>query len=193
VPPPAPPGAAGVVAAATNAATQASPRLAGMFDQGSAPAAPPGQAIDDRYRALRDYVGNGPGAPIDITLKLLNDLQQQLAALAGAAAGGTAPAVATGPDPGQMLRAEAYRQPPPVSGWLQTLASTGDRLRGGGAKQQAAAAFNGPSGPASLCKQAVDGRYPFKPDSPRDIPLDDFAKLFAPGGLMDAPAGSCSQ
>jgi type VI secretion system protein ImpL len=186
VPPPAPPGAAGVVAAATNAATQASPRLAGMFDQGSAPAAPPGQAIDDRYRALRDYVGNGPGAPIDITLKLLNDLQQQLAALAGAAAGGTAPAVATGPDPGQMLRAEAYRQPPPVSGWLQTLASTGDRLRGGGAKQQAAAAFNGPSGPASLCKQAVDGRYPFKPDSPRDIPLDDFAKLFAPGGLMDA-------
>ena len=32
----------------------------------------------------------------------------------------------------------------------------------------------------------MDGTYPFKADSPRDIPLDDFAKLFAPGGMMDA-------
>ncbi len=150
------------------------------------PVAPPGQTIDERYKALRDYVGHGPGAPIDITLKLLNDLQQQLAPLANAAGGGSAPAVATGPDPGQLLRAEAYRLPVPVSGWLQTLAATGNQLRVGGAKQQAAAAFNGPSGPASLCRDAVEGRYPFRPDPNREIPLDDFARLFAPGGRLDA-------
>ena len=179
------PAAAGVVAAASQAAGAATERLAGMFGQGSAPSAPAGQAIDDRYRALRDYA-RGPNPAIDITLKLLNDLQQQLATLAGAAAGGTAPAVATGSDPGQLLRAEAFRQPPPVAGWLQSIAATGDRLRGGGAKQEATASFNGPGGPGTLCKQAVDGRYPFRGDSSRDIPLDDFARLFAPGGLIDA-------
>ncbi len=161
-------------------------RLQSVVGPGAAPAAPPGQAIDERYKALRDYVGKGPGAPIDVTLKLLNDLQQQLAPLTGAAAGGTAPAVAAGPDPGQLLRAEAYRWPPPVQGWLQTLAATGDRLRGGGAKQQAAAAFNGASGPAALCRDAVEGRYPFRPGSAQDTPLENFATLFAPGGKLDA-------
>jgi type VI secretion system protein ImpL len=48
-----------------------------------------------------------------------------------------------------------------------------------------AAAFNGSGGPASLCRQAVTGRYPFVPASANDIPLDDFGRLFAPGGLLD--------
>lgn len=35
------------------------------------------------------------------------------------------------------------------------------------------------------CEEAVNGRYPFARDSSEDIPMADFAKLFAPGGLMD--------
>ncbi|TIP78341.1 MAG: type VI secretion system membrane subunit TssM, partial [Mesorhizobium sp.] len=31
----------------------------------------------------------------------------------------------------------------------------------------------------------VVGRYPFASDGPEDIAMADFAKLFAPGGLMD--------
>jgi type VI secretion system protein ImpL len=58
-------------------------------------------------------------------------------------------------------------------------------LRGGSAAQAAAAAFNGAGGPAQLCQQAVAGRYPFEPSSSQDIPLGDFAHLFAPGGLID--------
>ena len=41
------------------------------------------------------------------------------------------------------------------------------------------------AGRPALCKQAVNGRYPFDPASSRDIPIDDFTKLFAPGGLID--------
>ena len=114
VPPPPGPGIAGAAEAAAGKAAAA---------LGAVPADPPGLVIDQRYQALRDYVSKAPGAPIDITLKLLNDLQAQLAALATAAQGGTAPAVAVGPDPTQMLRSEAFRQPPPISGWLQTLAA----------------------------------------------------------------------
>jgi len=36
-----------------------------------------------------------------------------------------------------------------------------------------------------LCTKAVTGRFPFAPGSINDIPLDDFAKLFAAGGLLD--------
>ncbi|RUT98604.1 type VI secretion system membrane subunit TssM, partial [Mesorhizobium sp. USDA-HM6] len=35
------------------------------------------------------------------------------------------------------------------------------------------------------CEEAVNGHYPFANDSTEEISLADFAKLFAPGGLMD--------
>ena len=62
------------------------------------------------------------------------------------------------------------------------MAISGNQLRGGGALDQAKKAFGAPGGPASLCSKAVTGRYPFTPGSTNDIPLDDFARLFAPAG-----------
>ena len=105
--------------------------------------------------------------------------------MAGTPSGGTAAAIGGGDDPAALLQAEASRDPQPVARWLQAMAITGNQLRGGGASDQAKKAFNAPGGPASLCKQAVAGRYPFTPGSQNDIPLDDFARLFASGGLLD--------
>jgi len=71
-------------------------------------------------------------------------------------------------------------------------------LRGGGVRAQAAAAWNGGAAgggggaaaggiaPAQLCRQAVEGRFPFRPGAPNEIPMDDFARLFAPGGMLDS-------
>jgi type VI secretion system protein ImpL len=189
-PPPTPAGVAGAVQGAANAATaaanSATTGLQGLFGSTTgAPPEPPGKAIETRYAALINFVGKGPGAPIDNVLKLLNDLQLQLSKLAGAPSAGTAAAIGGGDDPAALLQAEASRDPQPVGRWLQGLAVTGNQLRGGGALDQAKKAFNAPGGPASLCKQAVAGRYPFTPGSKTDIPLDDFAHLFAPGGLLD--------
>jgi type VI secretion system protein ImpL len=146
-------------------------------------AMPLGHEIDERYRQLRELVSTTGGAPIDQVLKLLNDLQQQLAKLA-AIGTGTAPA-AVGNDPSLALRAEAQRQPAPLDRWLGNMAESSTALRGGGARQQVAAAYNGAGGPAALCPLAVNGRFPFVPGSSLETPLDDFAKLFAPGGLLD--------
>jgi type VI secretion system protein ImpL len=206
VPPPPPPGQAAATAAAgaaAGAAAQAAQaavgsaeaRLKGLLGApaGGAPAEPPGKAVDDQFKPLIDFVGKGPGAPIDAVLKLLNDLQQQLGKLAAAPVGG-APPVATGEDPAQLLVAEASRDPQPVARWLQAIAASGTALRGGGARQQVAAAFNGGGGgagggggvsPAQLCRQAVEGRYPFSPGATAETPLGDFTRLFAPGGLLD--------
>jgi type VI secretion system protein ImpL len=142
--------------------------------------------VDEHYAALRTFTGDGTGpAPIDAVLKLLGDLQQQLAQVATATPGG-APVIGGGADPAGLLRAEASRDPAPVSHWLDQLSGGANAIRGGGAREQAAAALNGPGGPGSLCHKAVDNRYPFFPGSSNDIPLEDFARLFAPGGLLDA-------
>jgi type VI secretion system protein ImpL len=193
-PPPPPPGVAGAAQAAaqaaTTAATQAASSAAGRLQgvlggANGPPPEPPGKAIEDRYAKLIAFVGKGPGAPIDNVLKLLNDLQTQLAKLAAAPAGGTAAAVGSGDDPAQLLQAEAAQSPQPVARWLQALAISGNQLRGGGALDQAKKAFGAPGGPASLCSKAVTGRYPFVPSATTEIPLDDFGKLFAAGGLLD--------
>src|SRR5215470_2069692 len=119
----------------------------------------------------------------DSVLKVLNDLQQQLAKMA-AAGTGAAPVV-VGNDPSLALKAEAQRQPEPLSRWLTQMAESTTALRGGGARQQVVAAYNGTGGPGALCPLAVNGRFPFVPGSSLETPLDDFAKLFSPGGLID--------
>ena len=194
VPPPPPAGVAGAAgtaaasatAAAATAAGSAGSRLQGLLGGATDQpiARPPGSQIDDRYRALRDLMGNGAGAPVDQVLKSLNDLQQQLAKMAAAPVGGQ-PTTPVGNDPSLALRAEAARQPQPLSRWLNAMAGSGTALRSGSAKQQIAAAFNGAGGPAALCVLATKGRYPFDRTSSGDVPLDDFGKLFAPGGLLD--------
>src|SRR5260370_17789267 len=37
-----------------------------------------------------------------------------------------------------------------------------------------------------FCQRALDNRYPIVRGSQTDVTLDDFAKLFAPNGLIDA-------
>lgn len=182
--PPAPAGAAGAAQAAAAAATGGASRLQGLLGQQGPAPEPPGKAIEDRYAPLIQFVGKGPGAPIDNVLKILNDLQMQLSQVANMAPGGPA-APAGGADPAQMLQAEASRDPQPVQRWLQAMAIGGNTQRSGGAKKAAGEAFNAPGGPASLCRLAVDGRYPFVPGAANEIPLDDFARLFAPNGMLD--------
>ena len=150
---------------------------------GAAPALPPGHQIDERYKQLRDLVTPPGSAPIDQVLKVLDDLRQQLARMNAAGVG--APTVAATDDPSLALRAESQRQPQPLGRWLARLAEQSTALRSGGARQQVAAAYNGVNGPGRLCAPAVNGRFPFVPGSSNETPLDDFAKLFAPGGLID--------
>jgi type VI secretion system protein ImpL len=145
----------------------------------------PGQEIDERYAPLIALAGDGPGAPIDQVLKSLIDIQQQTAKLAAAPVGSAPPPPPAGGDPAVALQAEAARQPPPLSRWLATIAQSGILLRGGSPRGQVAAVFNAPGGAAALCPAAINGHYPFTRTAAADLPLEDFAKLFAPGGLFD--------
>jgi type VI secretion system protein ImpL len=90
-----------------------------------------------------------------------------------------------GEDPTVVLAAEAQRLPQPVARWLATAAASGEALRSGDPKQQVVAAWNAAGGPAAACQAAVAGRYPFVANAEAEISIEDFARLFAPGGVLD--------
>lgn len=162
----------------------ASSRLQAVFgaaQPGAPPPPPPGSAIDERYARLRQYVGAGPGAPIDNTLRLLSDLYQQLARMAANPGQPITPGV--GLDPVQALQGEASRVPPPVDGWLRAVSQGGTAVRAGGTQAALAGAFQ--AGVAPLCQAAIANRFPFVRGAQAETPMDDFARLFAPAGLID--------
>ncbi|MGC9271088.1 type VI secretion system membrane subunit TssM [Acidiphilium sp.] len=187
---PKPPKGAAVAARIPHAAalSAATARLKGLLGPGAAAEPKPGAAIDQAFAPLRTYVGNGGvGAPISLTLQLIDQVQQQLATLAATAPGAAGPAApGAGGDAAALLAGEAQHDPEPVRRWLAGITGTADTLRGGSAAAAAAAAFNAPGGAAPLCQKAVSGHYPFDSSASAGIPLADFSHLFAPGGALDS-------
>ncbi len=145
----------------------------------------PGHEVDERYQALREFVGDRPGAPIDLMFRELGDTQQQIAKLAATLVSAGAAATASGIDPLLALKADAARQPQPVARWLAEIATSAIALRSGDPRQQLATIFNASGGPAEICAAAVNGRYPFTPNATDDVSIADFARLFAPGAALD--------
>jgi type VI secretion system protein ImpL len=143
------------------------------------------RGFDAHFQPVIDLAGSGNAAPLDQVLHLINALQQELAA---ATLGNTTlPATLQGGgDPVQLLLAEAGRQPVPVSTWLRQIAASGNTMLGSAVHDAASAAFADGNGPGNTCRSLVDGHYPFDQASTRDAPIDDFARVFAPGGLLDS-------
>lgn len=157
------------------------PRAAPAAGQPAQPAEPTGAEpavaiIDPRFEALR----NAAGEPLDGVLRIVNDLFVQVQRLATAPPG-TLPPPAPGLDPGQRLQAEAARQPQPLQRWLNGMVGATSAARGGGAKAALAAA--GAQQLAPFCR-GLDRRFPFNV-SGDDLPVDDFRRLFGPGGVFD--------
>ncbi len=142
------------------------------------------QAFQRHFQPLIDLLGSGGAVPLDNVLRLINALQQELAALAPDAANPSGTLQGSG-QPVQLLLAEADRQPVPVGVWLRQIATSGSVMLGTASRAAATAAFTGGDGPQALCKTVVDGRFPFSAHATRDAPIDDFARLFAPGGVLD--------
>lgn len=153
-------------------------------DAEAAPAGPRPEAIvDDRFVEIRRQVesaGEGQAAPIDGTLQVLKELYTQLTAAQLAVDGGQAPPQSEVPT---KLRAEAARMPEPLRSLMLTLSATSAGQALGSVRAHLSGELNNSIG--VFCRQAIAGRYPFARGSNRDVTPEDFARLFAPGGLMD--------
>jgi len=146
----------------------------------------PGKPVDDHYRPLRDFVEGKtgvPGASLDDLMRSLNDLYMQMsrAGTGGASLSAAAPSV--GPSPAQQIAAAAARMPGSVAALAKQLSQAGTAASVGGKRDE----LNGlwTSQVLPFCRQATENRYPIYRSASADVPLDDFAKLFGPGGMID--------
>ena len=144
---------------------------------------PPGAKIEAQFKPFHAVLeGDSTRRPIDSVIANLNDIAQsltlmlenpQLTAQTNAALQNQ---VAT-------LRNNASRMPPPFS----------DMLRGAAAEFEGSMAMTTAGQLLTtlrdqvtpVCQQTIANRYPFTRGSNQEVPLGDFAKLFAPNGILD--------
>ncbi|HET7594952.1 MAG TPA: type VI secretion system membrane subunit TssM, partial [Stellaceae bacterium] len=175
--------AAAALQGATAAATGAANKLASIVGQSALPTPPSyGQPVDDHFRRLHEFVGlggQGP-APIDDLIRSLNDVYLQLNRM------GQPGQDLVKPDSGavQKLATDATRLPPPLAAMVAGIARGASTTAVGGVRVQINDDWQAKVLP--FCQRALDNRYPIVRASQTDVTLDDFAKLFAPNGLIDA-------
>jgi type VI secretion system protein ImpL len=146
----------------------------------------PGAPVARHFAYLADLIKGAEGAPplIDDATRALRLLFQELQSVStspnpekamlerGALAGVVGP-----------LAEEAKRLPPPLDDLFGTVALQTTAIGGGAVARQLNAIWQADVLP--FCTKALAGRFPFHPDSAIDVSLDDFGRLFAPGGLID--------
>ena len=149
---------------------------------GEPPAEVPGSTVEAYFKPDAILVDGASGSrPIDALIANLNELYRQL--------------VLAAQDPSQAkqalqqvdvqvasLRANATRLPQPLSGQIDKVAkdAAGDATASNLAQISQDMAEN----VTSACQQVIPNRFPFA-RSDRDVPMADFAKLFAPNGTID--------
>lgn len=140
------------------------------------------QLVDSRFESLHRLVEVPPGgaAPIDGVLQLLNEVFVLLNATETAVKSGSPPPPSDVPN---KIKAKATEMPEPLRSMLQTLSQASAQQALGAIHNILSAGIGSEIG--DFCRQAISGRYPFNRGSSRDVTQDDFARLFAPGGLFD--------
>ena len=157
-----------------------------LGNQGTASPVAPGEAIesivDDRFIGLRQMVVSPDGklAPVDGTVALISEVYTLLTAADTAVKGGNVPPPSDVPN---KVKAEAARLPEPVRSLLNTLSVSGTKAALDLTRSNLGNAINAEIG--EFCRQAITGRYPFARGSLRDVTQEDFARVFAPSGLID--------
>jgi len=139
--------------------------------------------VDDRFRDLRNMVrapAPGQPAPIDGIPAQINELYILLTATEAAIRGGGSPPQSDVPT---KIKADAGRMPEPVRSMLVNLATGSVSQALGETRTNLDHALKESLG--NFCRQAITGRYPFVKSSAQDVTQSDFARLFAPGGLLD--------
>lgn len=141
------------------------------------------QRVDRHFAALHRLVG-GPdaagGSPLDRAQAQLKEVAVYLQAADVARANGLSPP----PDDAlQELLRNAGDFAPPLDDMLKGLGQAGRGFARSAERMRIGERWR--ADVARFCHAALDGRYPFVSGAAVDVTLADFARLFAPGGLLD--------
>lgn len=148
------------------------------------PDAPPGQYVEDRFAWLHEFTNRPEGqkSQLDLVLETLAAVYQELNRL-------SIQGIAPNLNPGQggameRLLEATGRLPDPVKRWARQIANAGSNVLSGGIRAQLNSIWQ--SRVLPVCRAAITNRYPFARGSASDVGLQDFARLFAPNGLIDS-------
>ncbi len=147
---------------------------------------PPERYVSRRFAWLRDLVkaeGEQP-APIDRVQQQLAQLQLHLSSIASAQLSGRSILAAGEGKEVQEIKQAAAQLPGPVAGLVASLAQDSETLIAGGARAELNKQWTSKILP--FCREAIGDRYPLSKGSRRDTTLQDFGRLFGPGGLLDS-------
>ncbi|WP_095587986.1 type VI secretion system membrane subunit TssM [Actibacterium ureilyticum] len=143
----------------------------------------PGEYVEDRFAWLHTLVAGAEGQPsqLDLLMGNLTEVYQELNKLsfAGGIGGGQAEGVAI-----QRFQEAANRLDGPMQRWAAQIATGSSGITADGTRSSINARWQSQVLP--FCEQALTNRYPFTRNSKADVAMQDFTKLFAPGGLIDA-------
>ncbi len=141
----------------------------------------PGADIEAQFAEYHALLEGTPGQrPIDALLASLGSIQQGLVIAAGF---NQAEAAAQMPALIGQLRTAASRLPPELSRMVSEAVDDFE----GSAASSTIAQINADltSQVVSSCENIVSNRYPFANSPTRQVPLSEFAQLFAPDGILD--------
>ncbi len=142
----------------------------------------PVAAIEAQLRPFVGMVSGVPGQrPIDVLTRNFSDIRQSLR-LANMTAGQNDRASANLRLQISNLRTNASRLPKTLSRIVQ---ATADEFEGQSIQASVSQLNQSFDRVLATCNETIANRYPFSPDGAEDVSLQDFAKMFAPGGLLD--------
>ncbi len=162
--------------------------LGGSLDKllGAQTGPAPGSLVTAHFAAVDALVeGSAGAAPIDQLLSLMTQAQQQLQATSGLGGQPGSPAVlASIQNALGALRAQSAQMPPVVRGLIAGLSGRASTVTMTVAHTDLVDRYD--TQVLAPCRELLGNRYPFQRDSAEDVTLDDFARVFGPGGLYDA-------
>ncbi|WP_431068223.1 type VI secretion system membrane subunit TssM [Ralstonia holmesii] len=150
------------------------------------------ELVDNRFAALREVVTGqadvavpnaqvANGKPrLDAIAGMVNAYYTSLVVASNALETRNLPPPA---EAGAQLKMEAAKLPAPLKEVLADLVVQGTRDVNKGIGDILVAQMNAVIGES--CRGAIDGKYPFTPNATQDVDTEDFARLFATGGVLD--------
>jgi type VI secretion system protein ImpL len=169
--------------------------LGNLFDAGKkiagVPSATttPGRQITSHFEPIhRLLAGDQGSAPIDVILGKLRELQQKMQPIAlQDVVGGTSPgnpqSIASVGQTATELKRDAAPLPPGIGSVVTQVANGATAAVRGGVRNDLQSRFQ--QDVAKQCAAIVANRYPFVSQSPTDVPLADFGRLFGYGGVYE--------
>jgi type VI secretion system protein ImpL len=180
--------AASKVDAALGALGSKTSQLAQLFgaDTSANDVDQPGTAVTMHFDAYHKLVdGSSGAAPIDHTLALLGQAQQQVDRASQAGGGSVGEIANAGQSEAiRALQAEASGLPPALADLVGQIGHRSETAVTTQAKSELARRYE--EQVLRVCRDVVQGRYPFDAASAVDVPLADFGRLFGFGGIYDA-------